>query len=416
MNRPVAVLNYRIGIEDYLAWSTVISVILFVPFLTNLQLGYAIAILNSVPLLAMNRLSIHRKHMFVIFAIAAFSLVGAHVSGLSSSVMLAQLLGITVLSVYYFSVILTLGLTLERWMELYIWPAVTVAAIGIILWPLHAIQGGGRLTSIYSEPSYYVYVTLPAVGYCINAYVKNRRYGPEVLIFLLSYVLANSSLGFLGVMLVALFTFARRLRGWHILLGSVVFLGTPVAIYLLSSGVRLRIDQMVRAISQQDLSGVSATPFAILSNLYVTGQALAAHPLVGAGIGSYSNLYDRYIGGISGIGLAPMLEMELNRFDANSMVLRVAAELGLPGLIALFGFIIVCARVKGSPYQQIRNAILPYLIVRAARMGAYFSAELYFFVGIYLLNYLSYRKSCQAHSALADKATPHQELARPKPI
>ena len=70
-----------------------------------------------------------------------------------------------------------------------------------------------------------------------------------------------------------------------------------------------------------------------------------------------------------------------------------AAELGIPGLIVLFGFLILCARVKGPPFEAVRNAILPYLLVRLGRFGAYFSVELYFFVGIYLLNYLDYRRS-----------------------
>ena len=73
-------------------------------------------------------------------------------------------------------------------------------------------------------------------------------------------------------------------------------------------------------------------------------------------------------------------------------VLRVAAELGGVGLIALFGFLIVCAQVDGKPYRQIRNALLPYFLIRMSRFGAYFSMELYFFVGLYLLNYLDYRR------------------------
>ena len=68
---------------------------------------------------------------------------------------------------------------------------------------------------------------------------------------------------------------------------------------------------------------------------------------------------------------------------------RVAAELGPLGLIALFSFLIVCANVDGQPYRAIRNALLPYMLVRMGRYGAYFSMELYFFVGLYLLNYLN---------------------------
>ena len=400
-----AALSRRIGIEDYLVWSTVFSVLLFVPFTPSIQLGYLIAIFNSVILLAMNRLSVHRNHVIVIAAITGLSLVGARVSGTSGSAILVQILGISVMSIYYFSALTNLGPTPTRWMEMYVFLALAIAVLGIVLWPLEVLHDDGRLKSIYSEPSFYVYVTLPAVGYCINAYADARRYGPEVLVFLLSYALANASLGFLGLILIALFVFTPRLKGWKVIVGAFVLTAMALGIYVASAGVRLRVNQMVGAIVRQDLVGVGASPFAFLSNFYVTSQSFAAHPLVGAGIGNYATLYDRYIGDISGFGLAPLLEMELNKFDANSMMLRIAAELGLPGLVTLFGFLIVCARVKGSPFVQIRNAILPYLIVRTARLGAYFTVELYFFVGIYLLNYLNYRRTCRKASDLARQVT-----------
>jgi hypothetical protein len=411
-----ATLNRPIGIEDYLVWSTVFSVILFVPFLPSIQLGYVIAMANSALLLAMNRLSIHRNHLLVILSIAALSVIGTRAAGVSVSVMFAQLMGIGVMSVYYFSALTTLDVTLTRWMEMYVWFALAVAVVGIVLWPLEQLYDDGRLKSIYTEPSFYVYVTLPALGYCVGNYLQNRRYGADILIFLLSYVLAKSSLGFLGLILVAVFTVTPRLRGWQIIGGAIALSTFIGGIYLASGDVRVRVNQMVSAMISQDLAGVGASPFAFLSNVYVASQSFAAHPLVGSGIGGYATLYDRYIGDISGFGLAPLLELELNKYDANSMILRVAAELGVPGLIALFGFMIVCAQVKGSPYQQIRNAILPYLLIRTARMGAYFTVELYFFVGIYLLNYLNYRKASRKPSPTATDLSWSGHEGRPEPV
>jgi hypothetical protein len=87
------------------------------------------------------------------------------------------------------------------------------------------------------------------------------------------------------------------------------------------------------------------------------------------------------------------LNENLNRDDGNSLFLRVAAELGMPGLLVLLGFLIVCSRVGGPPYQTIRNATLPYFLIRFGRFGAYFSVELYFFVGLYLLNYMQSREA-----------------------
>lgn len=392
-----AALSRPIGIEDYLVWSTVLGPILFVPLSSSIELGYLIPIFNSLILLAMNRLAIHRNHLLALMAIIALSLVGTRVSGTSSTVIVAQILGIGVLSVYYFSALTTLGLTPTRWMETYVWLALAIAVVGIALWPLEYLFDDGRLKAIYSEPSFYVYVTLPAVGYCVNAYVNDRRYGPEILVFVLSYVLAASSLGFLGLMLIGLVTFGTWLKGWKVVGLAALLAVVAAGLYFASGNVRVRANEMAAAIATQDLSNTGATTFAFLGNVYVASQSFLEHPWTGIGIGGYANAYDKYIGDVSGVGEivtrehSEITSLQLNREDGASMFLRVAAELGLPGLVVLFGFLIVCASVKGQPYAAIRNAILPYLIIRMMRMGHYFTVELYFFVGIYLLNYLNYR-------------------------
>jgi O-antigen ligase len=402
-----AALDRRVGVEEYLIWSTVIAVVMFVPLRGTFMIGYAIILLNSLILLVFDKLAIHRNHMLTILALAGLSMVGALLSDTPLKGPMSQLLGIGVLSVYFFSALTIFGLSLIGWMELYMRAAFAIAVLGFVRWPTEFVlhTGETRLTSIYSEPSYFVYVTLPAVGYCINRYVAERRYGWESLIFLLSYVLADSSLGFLGLMLIALLTYAPRFRGWQLVTGAVLMCLLVGGLYVASANVRTRADDMVVAIASQDLSHANATTFAFLSNLYVAGRSFLDHPLTGIGLGGYANAYDKYIGNITGIttiaGLvsggdnSEIESLQLNRDDAASMWLRITAELGLPGIALLLGFLIVCARVRGAPYLIIRNSMLPYLIVRMTRMGHYFTVELYFFVGIYLLNYLNYLADCR---------------------
>ena len=392
-----AALNRQIGIDEYLIWSTIAAVLMFFHLTGTFQAGYAIVILNALLLMASDRLTIHRTHMGLIVALAGFSLIGAELSGTPLKGPVSQILGISILSVYFFTALTSFGLSLSRWMELYMRAAFALTVYALITWPIVTLfSGDPRLRAVYSEPSYFVYVTLPALGYCVNRYAAERRYGAESVIFLLSYVLADSSLGFLGLLLVGLFTYAPRYRGWQLLAGAILICALLSGLYLASANVRLRANEMVVAIASQDLSSTGNTTFAFLSNIYVTSQSFLAHPLTGIGIGGYANAYDKYVGNITGIGVLTNSERDpsvvLNREDAASMFLRVTAELGVPGLALLVGFLIVCARVRGQPYIAIRNSLLPYLIVRMTRMGHYFTVELYFFVGIYLLNYLSYRK------------------------
>jgi hypothetical protein len=393
-----AILDRHIGIDGYIRWSTVIAALLFVPIRGTFLLGYAVALFNSLLLIALDRLAIHRNHLLTLLAIASFSFVVSQSSGTSSTAIMAQIAGITVMSVYYFSVITHSRITPLQWMEMYLRVAFGLAVLALLIWPMvTAKTGDPRLRAIYSEPSYYIYMTLPAVGYCIDAYVRERRYVLESLVFLLTYLLADSALGFLGLLLIGLFTFGPRLKGWQLLLGLIAGCALMGGLYFGSQNFRARINDVARAIVAQDLSGTGSSTFAFLSNVYVTSQSFLAHPFTGVGIGGYATAYDKYIGDIHGLGLY-FLNDQLNRDDANSMILRVATELGIPGLIALFGLLIVCARVRGAPYSILRNALLPYLIVRTTRLGAYFTVELYFFVALYVVNFLEFRASQQPKS------------------
>jgi hypothetical protein len=388
-----AALNRRVDLEDYLVWSTIVAALLLVPlFRDAFHAGYIIVVLNSLILLASDRLNIHRNHALALIALTVFSVVGARLSGTPLTAPASQILGISVLSIYFFSALTNLKLSLHQWMERYMRVAFGLAVFALITWPaISFVTGDVRLRGIYTEPSFYINATMPAMGYCLNRFIQERRYGRETLVFLLTYILADSSLGFLGLMLTALLSYAPRLKGWQLLAGVALLTGLMGGLYVGSGNFRLRANDTIAAIATQDLSGSNASTFALLSNFYVTSQSFLNHPLTGIGIGGFAHAYDKYIGEITGGDLSEVASMQLNRDDGNSMFLRVATELGVPGLVVLFAFLIVCALVKEYPYQLIRNAILPYLLIRMGRGGHYFTVELYFFVGIYLLNYMQSR-------------------------
>jgi len=402
VNRLVAVLHEPIGIREYLLWSTAAIPLMFLMVAhagADIMLGYPFILLNSAALLFLNQLQVHRNHLVAIAALGAFSLVSGHFAGTPVNAPFSQIVGISVISIYFLSALATLGPSVQRWMDMYARIAFGVACFGIVKWPIERllhIGYDGRLTSFYAEPSNFVYTTLPALGYFINCYVQERRYGPEAAIFILSYLLADSSLGFLGLVLIGILTFGRRLKGWHALVGMAAIGAVLAGLFFGSANVRLRVQDMALALSTQDVSKANGTTFALLSNLYVATKVFLDHPLTGVGLGGYSYVYDNYIFDLTGIKSTYSGNIDLNKADANSLFLRTAAELGIPGLAALFGFLIACARVKGRSYERIRNALLPYLIVRMWRYGAYFSVELYFFAGLYLLNYLGYRRAVTA--------------------
>lgn len=410
-----ATLDRRVGIEEYLLWSTIIALFMWMPVITQaFQSGYLIVLFNCLLLLLLDALIIHNNHLLALLILGIFGAIGAQLSGAPLSGPISQILGISVMSIYFLSALTGFGLPLSRWMELYMRAAFYWAVFALLAWPVITwMTGDNRLRALYSEPSFYIYVTLPAVGYCVTRFVRERLYGKETLVFLLSYILADSSLGFLGLILIGIISYGPRLKGWQILGGGFLLIALVAGLYFASANFRLRAHDTAVAIATQDLSNATNSTFALLSNAYVASQSLLAHPLTGVGLGDFAFAYDKHITEITGIGLDELFTIQLNRADANSMFLRVAGELGLPGLVVIFGFLIVCSRVKGEPFLQIRNALLPYLLIRMGRGGHYFSVELYFFVGMYLLNYMESRRvnrQAQEHASglLRDPMSPSQ--------
>ena len=69
-------------------------------------------------------------------------------------------------------------------------------------------------------------------------------------------------------------------------------------------------------------------------NFNVMKDSLIGTHGIGAGLGGYQNMFDRYsIGGWSSAGL------EYNREDANSALFRIISELGIMGALGIFVFL-----------------------------------------------------------------------------
>lgn len=395
-----ALANRRFELGEYITLSTVASLFMLQKVAqlgADLFLGYPVVILNALVLLTLNRLYVNPKHILAIATLAVFSMVSAHYASTPVTAVIAQLLGISLMSVYYFSVLTSFGFALSDWMEIYARFAFGVAFFGILFFPLQRfVDYGepGRLHSIFFEPSLYIYLTLPAVGWYANVWLRTRRYGWDLLVFALSYMLAESSLGFLGLGLIGAFIATSRLSFWRTLGAGILGMGAFAILMLASSNFRVRVLDTFFAVSNADVSKANLSTFAVLSNAYVTFHTFMDHPLLGVGIGGYKFQYERYIGDLSGIP-KDFLDLQVNMFDASSMFLRTLAEFGVIGPLILISFLVVCAQVRGLRYLEIRNALLPFFIIRMGRYGAYFSMELFFFVAIYLLNFMEYRRSRQ---------------------
>jgi hypothetical protein len=402
-----AIVNYQIPIHDYLIYSSVFSIFLMQRVAhagVDIFLGYPVILLNTFFLFVQDRLIIHRNHAAAVFVVTVISFVASANSDTPGFSIIAQVMGILLFSTYFFSLLTNFGLSIPRWVQLYTHCALAIVVFGFIAYvgrkllipPSKAEEF--RLRSIFAEPSLFVYLTLPAFGVYVNAYLRYRRYKLEVILFFVAYILADSAIGFLGILLVAFFALLPRLSFWKMIGFCFAGLGALVGLFFVSANFRLRVADTAVSIARANLGAqANSSTFAFLSNAYVTIQTFIGHPLIGVGIGGYQYAYTKLAPAI-GADLSDPNLLGLNMFDANSMFMRAAAEFGLFGLVVLIGFLVICSRVRGDQHVDIRNALLPYFIVRMGRFGAWFTMELYFFVGLFVLNYMHSRASFGRHA------------------
>jgi hypothetical protein len=398
LERFNAILNHPIRMNQYLVYSTVLSTFLTVLLAhkgIDIWYGYPIVVVNAAILLGQDRLIMHRNHALIVLAATVISFIASAGSGTSGVSIIAQVLGILLFSVYFFSMLTNSGLSVPRWIQIYCQFALGIVLLGYAIFVarhLHLLPPGrdGRLSSIYQEPSLFVYATLPAFGIYTNAFLRDRSFKLEMWLFFIAYLLAQSSLGFLGILVMAFFAALPRLTFWRMASFGFAAAAALVALFFASWNFRVRVVDTVLGLVTLNISHVNASTFALLSNAYVTIKTLLHHPLIGVGLGGYQFAYMQYIPAINFDLHDPNMQT-LNMFDASSLFLRTTAEMGLLGIACLIGFLVVCSKVKGEQHIAIRNALMPYMLIRMGRLGAWFSCELYFFVGLFLLNYLHSR-------------------------
>jgi hypothetical protein len=416
IERIRAIAERPIPLDQYLIYSTVLSVFLIVFWMhkgVDIFVGYPIVLLNTMILFVQGRLVMHRYHALAVLAVTVLSFVASANSDTPGIAIIAQVLGILLFSSYFFTMLTNFGLSVPRWMQIYCQFALAIVILGFIIFilrQLHLMPRGreGRLRSIYPEPSLFVYVTLPAFGIYANAYLRDKKYKLELWIFIIAYILADSSLGFLGMLLVAFFAALPRLSFFKMMgFGAAAFTAL-VGLFFASQNFRSRVVDTLFGLINMNFN-VNASSFAFLSNAYVAVQTFLTHPLFGVGLGGYQYAYMKYVPFLS-VDLDNPDLISLNMFDASSLYFRTAAELGLVGLVGLFGFLIICSRVRGDQHVDIRNALMPYVIVRMSRYGAWFSLELYFFLGLLLLNYLHSRAQHGQPAAAPPLAAPPSHI------
>lgn len=357
----------------------------------NIQLFYLLMILNLFLMMVLKRLWFPLG-LFILMIILASSGILGILRGTDSFALSAkEFAGVTMCAFYFCCFFRTMDFKLVECFNLYARMAYWVAILGIVIYPVGlALTYHYRLASVFTEPSAFVFTCIPALYFFADQWQRHRTYGREFLVMLVAFVLAESSNGFIGILL-GIAIFLMRYRRARLAMPFIlIIVGT--AIYTFSADVQVRSDDSLQALQGGDLTGTNMSTWALFSNFFVAERVFEVHPFFGNGLGSHPLSYKKYIGDVTGYEFFAGSGEGLNATDANSLALRVLSDMGLVGFAMVLWFLWKYRPTGDSELDTMSKGIWLYFFLRLLRGGQYFLNEQYFFTLFYVLSHMKTHK------------------------
>jgi len=338
-----------------------------------------------------------------------------------------QVIGFIFSSVAYYAFIRFNDFNLQKVFDLYLKISVWVAGfaifeefakmfgLGILFHHYKTVKMGfHRVWSIMGEPYFLAVVLIPALFYYGAIFLGNKSYRDRGVfirfgIIFTGTVFTFSSAGFMaiGFMIVAIAWqkgFFSIQKGRIILL-PLILIGIFSAYQNMQKNnfeFRTKMNQTIDAfltskITRAMLEDMNSTTFALFSNFRIAQISFNRNPLLSSGLGSHSYNYDRVF---TEVFDARYLERfgELNKFDANSMFIRMISETGLLGLGMFFLFMFKY-RIKRkwlevpelTNFVLMNHGIFILFVVRLVRTGNYIGNGFFFFFFLYYFTAMAAR-------------------------
>jgi len=350
-----------------------------------------------------------------------------------------QVIGILFSSVAYYTFIRFNNFDLQKVFDLYLkvsfWVAgfaifeefAKVLGVGLPFQHYKTVKlGFHRVWSIMGEPYFLAVVLIPALFYYGAKFFGNKDYRdrsvliPFTVIFL-GTIFTFSSAGFMAVGFMALliawekgfFSFQKG----RIILLPLIILGIFSAYQYVQQNMyefRTKMNQTINSFlsdaSKSDLEEMNTTSFALYSNYKIARVSFKRNPLLSSGLGSHSYNYDRVFTEIFDSGYLVRFG-ELNKYDANSMFIRMVSETGLLGLGMFFWFMFKYRMKRKwlqvpelANYAIINHGIFILFIVRLVRTGNYISNGFFFFFFLYYFTAMAARNYKKQINPIPPKA------------
>lgn len=371
---------------------------------------YYILILFLLPLLAIiSGFQFHKGFLATMSAFLLIGIVNVIFRNNSIALLLKQVIGISMIAVYFFYLLKANKFDYEKLFGIYMRMARFIAAFAILqvvayligirflydfswIIPEHRVDTTGgfiRVSSILMEPSHFVTSMAPAIYISMhNLYKRSSLFIGRwsSLMILVSVLLTLSLIGYLTLILSFIFLFKNPFSFKKIIITASLFIVSMIFLYNNVQQVTSRVDGLVDLFIKKDIHRVNISAFTIFNNFTVASQNFIRHPLFGTGLGSHPYVFDTYA--YKGVYDTKRLDVanSLNKDDANSLFLRLVSETGLFGLALVF-FFVNRFRVKSEHIHElgwvISTSILILILIKLIREGHYFNNGLPFFLWTY---------------------------------
>lgn len=263
-----------------------------------------------------------------------------------------------------------------------------------------------KVQSWFQEPSFLAYAFVPAVFtavYRLLATTELITMRKSILIIVV-VLLSQSAVAYLTLLLSAIIIFFSHFSiARHPLpfLSVALIIGLAILAAYRVPDIKIRIDDTYQLffekdLRKQDIESKNISTYALFSNFKVSMESFKKRPIIGSGLGTYEHNYDYFINKV----IPPNALREdyaLNKKEANSLLFRVSAELGLVGLLLFIWFIskyrislnYVLKNRLDLRFWVINNSILVLILARMLRLGHYTLLGFIMFLVLYYYSSIS---------------------------
>lgn len=257
-------------------------------------------------------------------------------------------------------------------------------------WGLISGGFGIRVNSIFSEPAQCAIVLAPACFVAIyNLISRNKKYlltkFQSVLIIFVTF-LTTSSTGYIGLLFILLFLLFNYGKISYFFLGVPVIILASVLLYNNIPDFKSRVDTSIALWIEGDfgIENTNTSSFVLYNNYHIAQENFLTNPFTGTGLGSHPIAFDKY----SLTNRSDIIDLQFNKADGNSLLIRLISETGILGVVFIFVFM-RRFYVRRDPFNVdatfwiISNSVLIIIILYLLRQGNYFLNAFPLFMWIY---------------------------------